>query len=65
MDLSQGVISQKIFKTCGKELQEECLKLAPLKHGAVAVTRPKNLKSKFVFHINLPDFKSKDCEKVS
>ena len=64
LDLSQGQLSSKLLQLCGSGLQKECQQAAPLSPGAVAVTDARNLKCKFLFHVALPDYKTRGSEQV-
>lgn len=65
LNLKQGQLSQALLKACGKELQDECETYAPLGPGKVAVTAARNLNCKYIFHVALPDYKTKGSERVS
>jgi len=64
LDLSQGQIAPALLKACGKELQKECEEYAPLEPGAVVDTAARNLKCKYIFHVALPDYKTKASTRV-
>ncbi len=66
LQLNQGELSRLLLKACGKELQEEASRCAPLQHGRVATTKAYELhkKCKQIYHIFLPDYKAANSEKV-
>ena len=50
LDLSRGVIAQRMSKLAGPSLQKECTDKGGANVGDVVVTGPGNLKCQYVFH---------------
>ena len=64
LDLSRGYLSKQLLKKCGQDLQKECNEYAPLMVGQVAITSAKNLHCQHIFHVALPDYKTKGSLRV-
>lgn len=56
LDLKTGTLSKVLLEKCGDELQKECSEYAPLKPENVVVTKAKNIKANFIYHIALADY---------
>ena len=50
LDLSRGVIAQRMSKLAGPSLEKECSDKGGANIGDVVVTGPGNLKCQYVFH---------------
>lgn len=64
LNLKQGILSQKLLEICGDSLQKACSDFAPLNSRDVAVTDANNLPCKLIFHVALPDYQTKNSERV-
>ncbi|CAC5395808.1 PARP10_14_15 [Mytilus coruscus] len=55
LDLSNGIVSEKLVKIAGKSVQDECYKKYKngINIGDIAITSPGNMKCKRIFHVAL------------
>ena len=64
LDLSRGVIAQRMAKLAGPSLQKECKAKGHANIGDVVVTGPGKLGSQYVFHAVAADYDTDPDGKV-
>lgn len=65
LDLSRGIIAQRMLKLAGSNLQKECTDKGRAKVGDVVVTGPGKLKCQYIFHAVAANYSNDSNGKVS